>query len=1397
MAEEKLKKEAKKAPKEGSSYTAKDIQVLEGLEPVRKRPGMYIGSTGPEGLHHLVYELFDNANDEAMAGYAKNIEVTFLPEDKVRVSDDGRGIPTDPHPKLKKSALELAATTLHAGGKFEGDSYKVSGGLHGVGLSVVNALSTWMKAEVHRKPDVFVQEYKIGKPTGPVKKVGKTNKTGTIITFQPDPTIFSEIKFDWDIILNHFRQQAYLTKGIRIEVNDERTPIIVDSPKGQQEQYRSHTFYFEGGIVSYVNFINHGAEPKHKNIFYTAKDQDGIFVEIALQYTDELETHELGFANHIHTPEGGSHITGFRSAITRILNDYARKNGFLKEKDDNLTGEDIREGLTAIISVKIRSQELQFEGQTKSKLGNPVGRTAVEAVMNSEFTDWLERNPNDARDILEKTILAAKARMAAKAAKETVLRKGALDGMTLPGKLADCSSRDASESELFLVEGDSAGGCFSSDTKVALIDGRNLSFKEIISEHNNGIRHFTYTIKSDGKIGIAPVLNPRITRRNSEVIKLILDNEEEIICTPDHKFMLRNGEYKEARKLSTSDSMMPFRRKFSEFLDNFNIDKIAQGVYFNHKVVKVEMVEEKIDVYDIEIPETHNFALASGVFVHNSSKGARDRRTQAILPLRGKILNVEKARLDKMLASQEIRALIIAMGTAIAEEFDLAKLRYHKIIIMTDADSVTGDTPILVFDRNKQILKRVLIGDFVEKECDDTRDYQIYACDLDKKTFSLRNIEKTIRHPLRSDLYELIAKNGYRVKITSYHNVFIYKNNQLQKVATSKLKSGDRIAIPIRLPRMDKDVAINITSALRTSKEGESISVKIDWKDLKKVKIPSDAWVDISNKDWNKFQIIRQTLGISRRNMANLLGVYHTVIQQWETKADNVMPRFSLLDEYMKRININASSHLAGVSIFTPLNSTEGDLPSNSECYFRNHTYRLKAEYKMDTNLAYLLGWFLGDGCFSPVVKNPNRFLFIIGKDKVPYLKYLKNSVKKSLDGHLIIENKKGNYQIHLHSVAFKMILKNLGLLGKKSFNKFVPDVLFNTKPEVQKAFLRGLLESDGCLNTHTKNSNAIGMSFNTVSRELSDGTIIILRQLGFLPGLSISKPKSSYRKDGVKINANYCLHQVRVSGAERIKELKAIWIHHKNAKNMLSSLKATKRKLKNYTGIAVLDNLALVPIRRIKKIRSNEKYVYDLAVKVDENFVAGMGGITLANTDGSHIRTLLLTLFYRYFPQLIEKGHIYIAQPPLYRIQKAGKVHYAFNDEEKEKVLDQFRRDMKKGDEDGKGKKVKAKKVDTDWEVSSINGADSGLNEEAGSTKNGEEKISGVSIQRYKGLGEMNPDQLRETTLDPVNRVLLQVTMKDAQEADRVFDVLMGSDVLPRKKFIQAHAKSVQNLDI
>lgn len=787
-----------------ASYTAKDIQVLEGLDPVRKRPGMYIGSTGSEGLHHMIFEVTDNSLDEALAGYANEIVITLLPNNQVNVTDNGRGIPVEKHPQTKVSTLETVMTILHAGGKFGGESYKISGGLHGVGVSVVNALSKYLKAEVCRNESLYAQEYERGIPKKPTRKVGTcpAGITGTSVTFEPDPEIFKEIAYSWKTILDHLREQAYLTGRVRIKIFDEREGLA-----------KSYQFYFEGGIPSFVDHLNRDEEPKHQNIFYASKEREGIQVDVAFQYTDDIQGMEFGFANNIHTREGGTHITGFRTALTRVINDFGKKNGLLKG-DEALTGDDVREGLTVVVSVKLR--EPQFEGQTKGKLGNPEARTAVEAVVAEYLQEFLDKNPQDAREIIGKCTLSARARKAAKAARETIIRKGALEGFTLPGKLADCSSKDPTESELFIVEGDSAGGCFSGETKVALADGRDVTFHELIAEFRRGKKNYCYTIGEESDIEIALIENPRRTKKNSEVIKIVLDNDEEIVCTPDHKFMLRDGKYKEAKHLKTYDSIMPLRRQLSRLgkritikgyelvftpgegrwifthllSDRYNIKneiysktlgdtihhkdfnkrnnnpdnlirmskqghllyhtknlsktlhsdatkqkalKVLCGIYqsrgvvdidmynkirkergdrsiirydtlcdrffggneerfhevivnYNHRIKKVIKLESKIDVYDMEVQGTHNFALSSGVFVHNSSKQGRDRRFQAILPLRGKILNVERARLDKMLASKEIKNLVIALGAAIAEELDISKLRYHRVVIATDAD---------------------------------------------------------------------------------------------------------------------------------------------------------------------------------------------------------------------------------------------------------------------------------------------------------------------------------------------------------------------------------------------------------------------------------------------------------------------------------------------------------------------------------------------------------------------------------------------------------------------------------------------------------------------------------------------------------------------------------------
>jgi len=548
------------------AYGADEISVLEGLEPVRRRPGMYIGSTGLEGLHHLVWEIFDNSRDEAMAGECTNIEVVLMPGNRIRVADNGRGIPVDIHSKTKVSALETVMTTLHAGGKFGGDEsgYKVSGGLHGVGASVVNALSIYTRAEVHRDGGRYVQEYSQGKKKAAVKQIEKSKLRGTIITFEPDSEIFKDRTFNWNTIVNHFRQQAYLVKSLRITTIDAREmgDAVLTKKKTDADstfwfkdlglELPSHTFYFEGGLVSLVEHYTEFQKPIHSSVFHIEKEHENVAVEVVFRYVDDVSSRIIAFANNISNPEYGTHVTGFKMALTRVINSYAKKLNLSKEATEGFTGDDVLEGLVAVVSVKM--PEIQFEGQTKGKLGSTEAQGAVNTVFGDALSAFFEENPDEAKSILNKSLLAMRARKAAKAAKDSVLRKGALEGMTLPGKLADCQTKSAEESELFIVEGDSAGG---------------------------------------------------------------------------------------------------------------------------------------------------------------TAKMGRDRRTQAILPLRGKILNIERARLDKMLASEQIKNLVVAMGTAIGDTFDISKLRYHKVIIATDADVDGAHIRTLILTLFYRYFRPLIDGGFI------------------------------------------------------------------------------------------------------------------------------------------------------------------------------------------------------------------------------------------------------------------------------------------------------------------------------------------------------------------------------------------------------------------------------------------------------------------------------------------------------------------------------------------------------------------------------------------------------------------------------------------------------------------------------------------------------------
>jgi DNA gyrase subunit B len=684
-----------------STYTAENIQVLEGIEHVRKRPAMYVmGGNGIDGYHQLLTEILDNAIDESLAGYADTVEVILNEDGSVTVIDNGRGIPVDLMKKEGKSAVEIIFTKLGSGGKFDGESYKVSGGLHGMGGSVVNALSDSLVAEVTRDGKIYSICFERGVVTKQLEVIGSApkGKTGSKVTFMPDHSIFKDIQaFDYQRVKRRLRELAYLTGGVKIILEDRR----------HGHELRREEYLEKGGVAAFAHSIASEGKHLYEKPMLVKGISENIEVEVGMMHTSGYGQMVLTYANMITNRDGGTHLTGFKSAYTRVLNNYAKNQNMVKKGDPQPTGDDFLEGIACVISVKL--PDPQFESQAKVKLLNPEAQSAVQSVVYEKLTELLEENPKVAKVIIEKAANAARAREAARKARELVRRANPLENDDLPGKLADCQSEDPSNSEIYIVEGDSAGGCFSGDTLVALADGRNLSFKDLVAEQAEGKEHFCYTLRHDGTIGLERVLHARVTKQNANVIRLTLDNGETITCTPDHRFMLRDGSYKQAANLTVNDSLMPLYRRDvndsanqNELIWNPGVEawtliqtnpgKSADAVaHFNHRVVKIEAVEEVMDVYDVEVPGTHNFALASGVFVHNSAKQGRERRFQAILPLRGKILNVEKSQLGKILKNAEIRAMVAAIGAGIEgtednEHFNLEEVRYHRIIIMTDAD---------------------------------------------------------------------------------------------------------------------------------------------------------------------------------------------------------------------------------------------------------------------------------------------------------------------------------------------------------------------------------------------------------------------------------------------------------------------------------------------------------------------------------------------------------------------------------------------------------------------------------------------------------------------------------------------------------------------------------------
>ena len=1119
-----------------SDYGAKSIQVLEGLDPVRKRPGMYIGGTSTEGLHHLIWEIVNNSIDEALAGRCDEITVKLLPDNVVSVSDNGAGIPVEIHPQTKKSTLETVLTVLHAGGKFGGDGYKVSGGLHGVGVSVVNALSEWTKVEVKREGKLWVQEYKRGKPQGQVKPVGKATETGTTVIFKADSEIFPEIKYSWTKILDYVRQQAYLTKGVKIIIEDSREVV------NENESYKikKHGFFFDGGIISFVKFLNRGKEIKNTIPFYFEKTVDDVQVELSLQYTAGFKEHLYSFTNNIYTVEGGTHVTGFKMSLTRVLNDYAKKNNLIKEKEGGMTSDDLKEGLTAVVSVKMRDP--QFEGQTKSKLGNAEVRGVVSSITSEGLGEYLEKNPQDARAIIDKCMLTVRARIAARAAKDAVLRKGALEGMTLPGKLADCSTRDASRSELYIVEGDSAGGCFEGNTKIALTDGRNLSFFELIDEEKKGIQNYCYTLKKDGSIGIEKIKNVRKTKSAAEVIKVTLDNNEELICTPDHLFMLKNGEYKQAEKLTKKDSLMPLYRQFS---------KIGKRI--------------TIEGYELVFDP----AQARWIFTH----------------LLADKYNLEKGFYQKNNGSHK-------------HHIDFNKL-----------------------NNNPNNLIRL------EKE---------EHLELHRKC-----AKETLQRPdVLEKLSRLRKTKEYREKIRK-----IMLQPKMRKMLSERAKK--------------------------------------QWEDEVYKKFMVDKFLEFYNTDADYREKNNELLNKSQKK-------YWSVAENKQTQSEKIKAYFKKNSKQKKQL-----SELA----------------------------------KKQWQDSVLLDW-------------------------------RKVETKKQWTDEFREKRKNAYNQTYLQKA-----LKVLHAIYK-SKNKVDKDVYAEKRKKTNDKSL-------------IKYETICERFFGGSEEKLFDAVVHFNHKI----------------KSIEKINRRIDVYDLEVPNTHNFALASGIFVHN-------SAKQGRNRQFQAILPLrGKLVNVEKTSLDKVVKSDTLKPIIIALGTGIGETFDASKiryGKIIImadADVDGSHIRTLLLTFFYRYFEELITNGNIYIAQPPLYRIQKGKDVRWVYTDEQKDVIVEEFKAKA------AEKKNAKGKMGET-GEMGEVNGTGEMGGEEL--TQNeieeagGEvEKIAGVTIQRYKGLGEMNPQQLWDTTMNPETRLMYKVNIEDAEEADRIFDILMGSDVEPRRRFIQTHAKSVKNLDV
>lgn len=1186
-----------------NNYGAEQIQVLEGLDPVRKRPGMYIGTTGPRGLHHLVYEVVDNAIDEALAGYCDHIEVDINADGSVTVTDNGRGIPTDIHPTTGKSALETVLTVLHAGGKFGGDSgYKVSGGLHGVGISVVNALSEWVEVTVWRDKKVHTQRFERGVPIGELQsKPDKETRTGTRVSFLPDTQIFTGgIEFDYSTLAGRLRELAYLNASVKITFTDNR-----------QEEPHEEIYFYEGGIRQYVEYMCREKEALHKDIIYVSGERNGIQIEVALQWCiDAYSDNLLGFANNIRTIDGGTHLEGLKAVLTRTFNNLARKRNKIKENEPNLSGENIREGLTGVISVKV--PEPEFEGQTKTKLGNTEVRGLVDSMVGEKLNEFLEFNLPIGDSILEKAIQAFKAAEAARRARDLVRRKSVLESSPLPGKLADCSSRDPRESEIYLVEGDSAGG---------------------------------------------------------------------------------------------------------------------------------------------------------------SAKQGRDRRFQAILPLRGKILNIEKTDDAKIYKNNEVQSLITALGLGIkGEEFDPSQLRYHRIVIM----SVAGDEPTLVMDDTGKT-EFVEIGKFID-DCVEgkrsTERYQVISFDPITHVTRFRPLKAVIRHSHEEPMYKVTTRYNRSVKVTSSHSVFVYENGEVKLKKGNEIKEGDLLVASRRLPRPSENPTridllktlyqAGLTDALYL--QGEEVRQIASQRVLARIERPelyNESRVQLEQDSWKTLINQRQTSGITQKQVATVCGVKQPItISHWERGINRpTLPHFlryldaiggnenivyetipSKLDEYLAQDDSSKNARWREVSAYKPVSyftpSELAQMGEDVKIVPQAHTEKAFNRYlDITSELMWFLGWYVAEGTLSQHQVSLN----IGHKDQVFIRELI--SVIETVFGEiprLYQDPDSKAIKLYFHSVAAARLLKAWGV-AKVAHEKQLPDLVFSLPEPLQFKFLEGYFLGDGTTGDHH-------LSFTTNSKKLKDGLLYLFGQLGIIAGTTEHQPFSN-----ATIQTRHPYYTIAICGKEQIEFCRSIWQRHQNGVKLEEHLQNLGHKSQDYVWIS--DDLMGLKVITNQEIDLVGDYVYDFSVEGDENFICGVGGVALHNTDadvdGSHIRTLLLTFFYRYQRELVDQGYIYIACPPLYKLERGKNHYYCYSERELQQKIAEFPAN------------------------------------------------ANYTIQRFKGLGEMMPEQLWDTTMNPETRTMKRVEIEDAAKAEELFTILMGDRVAPRREFIETHGARMNLTDL